>query len=86
MESAPKRSGKWIKGFKKNPTYEDILGTELSNAHKYLSLPERFYYLAPHAAMGQGEMEKSLADQKERVHRAHQGDLDDRMGDSCCDK
>ena len=82
MESAPKRSGKWIKGFKKNPTYEDILGTELSNAHKYLSLPERFYYLAPHAAMGQSEMEKSLADQKERVHRAHLGDLDDRMGDT----
>ena len=82
MESAPRRSGKWIKGFKKNPTYEDILGVELANTHKYLSLPQRFYFLAPHAATGASELEKKLTDHKERLLRSHQGDLDDRMGDT----
>ena len=34
-------AAKLIKGFKKAPTYEDILGVQLSSAKRMLHLPER---------------------------------------------
>ena len=38
------RAAKLIKGFKKAPTYEDILGVQLANAKRILHLPERCLY------------------------------------------
>ena len=65
MESTP--SKKWLRGFKKVPQYEDLLKVQLSNAHKYIYLPERYVFTASHAAEAADDMEKALADQKSRV-------------------
>ena len=54
MESTP--SKKWLHGFKKVPQYEDLLKARLSNAHKYIYLPERYVFTASHAAEGASDL------------------------------
>ena len=75
-------TSKTLKGFKKVPQYEDILKVQLSNAHKYLYLPERYIFLPTQVAEASGDMARELEDQKQRVHRASRADADDRMGDT----
>ena len=65
MESTP--SKKFLHGLKKVPQYEDLLKVQLSNAHKYLYLPERYVFTASHAAEGANDMEGRLAEHKQRV-------------------
>jgi len=65
MESTP--SKKWLNGFKKVPQYEDLLKARLSNAHKYIYLPERYVFTASHAAEGASDLEDKLAEHKQRV-------------------
>ncbi len=48
--SAPKRSGKWIKGMRKVPTFGDIAEIEALNAKTYFWQPERYVFQAPKIA------------------------------------
>ena len=48
-----------MKGFKKVPQYEDILKVELDNAHKYLSLPERYIFQPTQVAEASGDMTRA---------------------------
>ena len=80
MESVP--SKKTIKGFKRIPQFEDILQTELKNAKKTMALPERYVFLATQVAETSADLEKDLAEQKQRVTSAFQHHCDRRMGDT----
>ena len=80
MESVP--SKKTIKGFKKIPQFEDILQTELKNAKKTMALPERYVSLATQVAETSADLEKDLAEQKQRVTSAFQHHYDRRTGDT----
>ena len=66
---AAHRSGQWIKGagleMKKVAQYEDILGQELANKHKYLYLPERFVFNAIQVGEAADEAEADLEKQKD---------------------
>ena len=80
MESVASR--KSIKGFRKVPQYQDILNEELKNAKKTILLPERYVFLATQAAEVSSDVEKQLADQKQRVMTAFQDDHNKRSGDT----
>ena len=80
MESVP--SKKTIKGFKKVPQFEDILQVELKNAKKTMALPERYVFLATQVAETSSDLEKDLAEQKQRVMSAFQHHYDRRTGET----
>ena len=67
--SAPKRSGKWIKGMQKVPTFGDIAEIEALNAKTYFWQPERYVFQAPKIAEASSQIEKELEEQKVRVVR-----------------
>ena len=48
--SAPKRSGKRIKGMQKVPTFGDIAEIEALNSKTYFWQPERYVFQAPQIA------------------------------------
>ena len=70
MVSVP--SKKTIKGFKKLPQFEEILQTELKNAKKTMALRERYVFLATQVAEMSADLQKDLAEQKQRVTTAFQ--------------
>ena len=74
-------AAKLIKGFKKAPTYEDILGVQLSSAKRMLHLPERYVHTALNIAEGSSNMIEQLEEQKGRTHAARRADNDDRDAD-----
>ena len=80
MESVP--SKRTIKGFKKVPQFEDILQVELRNAKKTMALPERYMFLATQVAEVSSDLEKDLAEQKQRVMGAFRHHYERRSGDT----
>ena len=80
MGSVP--SKKTIKGFKKVPRSEHILQTELKNAKKTMALPEQDVFLATQVTETSSEVEKDLAEQKQRVLTAFQHHYDRRGGET----
>ena len=75
------RAGTYIKGYKKVPTYEDILGQELRNSKVDLYLPERYVFQALQVGEAEDEATEDLKEQKEAVRGAARRDDEDRDGD-----
>ena len=80
--SAPKRSGTWIKGLKKVPTFFDIAEIEAKNAKTSFWQPEFYVFQAPRIAEASSQIERELQEQKVRVIREIHHHNDDRMGDN----
>ena len=75
------RAGTYIKGYKKVPTYEDILGQELRNSKVDLYLPERYVFQALQCGEAEDEAADDLKEQKDAVRGAARRDDEDREGD-----
>ena len=80
--SAPKQSGKWIKGLKKIPTFLDIAEIEAKNAKTSFWQPEFYVFQAPRIAEASSQIERELEEQKVRVIREIHHHHDDRMDET----